>query len=140
MDKKNKSFDEIKQRLLYFAENQSIKKSEFYEKIGLMQSNFSGKAATSSLKSENIIKVLMAYPQINPDWLILGNGEMIRNSQQVGNIQDSTAIGVNVNGNNIAINPDPLKSVIDIVENYQKQTFKFQEHIERLITIIEKKI
>jgi len=80
MNRNNQNFDEIKRRLLYFAENTAIKKMDFYKKIGLQQSNFSGDGAASSLKSENIIKVLIAFPEINPDWLLLGKGEMLRNT------------------------------------------------------------
>lgn len=83
MDRNNQNFDEIKRRLLYFAENTGIKKMDFYKKIGLQQSNFSGEGATSSLKSENIIKVLIAFPEINPDWLLLGKGEMLRSGTDV---------------------------------------------------------
>ena len=58
---------------------------DFYKKIGLQQSNFSGEGAASSLKSENIIKVLIAFPEINPDWLLLGKGEMLRNTTTANN-------------------------------------------------------
>ena len=79
---KNKNFDELKQRILYFAENQGIKRGDLYKRIGLSQSNFSGTGAESSLKSENIIKVLIAFPQMNPEWLLLGKGEMLRKSTE----------------------------------------------------------
>lgn len=79
MEKKNlQSFDEIKQRLLYYAERKGIAMGDFYEKISMYPSNFAGKGGESSLKSDNIVKVLNTFPDLNPDWLLLGNGEMLR--------------------------------------------------------------
>ena len=79
MERKNlQNFDEIKQRLLQFAESQKIPKGEFYEKISLFPSNFAGKGAESALKSDNIVKVLTEFPDLNSDWLLLGRGEMLR--------------------------------------------------------------
>ena len=81
MTRKNiQNFDKIKARLLLFAENQGIAKGEFYEKISLFPSNFAGKGGESALKSDNIVKVLTQFPELNPDWLLLGKGEMLRGS------------------------------------------------------------
>lgn len=83
MEKKNlQSFDEIKQRLLYYAECKGIAMCDFYKKISMYPSNFAGKGGESSLKSDNIVKVLNVFPDINPDWLLLGNGEMLRQNNQ----------------------------------------------------------
>ena len=82
MNKNNQKIDEIKQRILYFAKNQNIRRGKLYDLIELSQSNFSGKGALSSLKTENLIKVLIVFPQLNPDWLLLGIGEMLRNSAE----------------------------------------------------------
>lgn len=120
MDRNNQNFDEIKRRLLYFAENMEIKKMDFYKKIGLKQSNFSGEGASSSLKSENIIKVLIAFPEINPDWLLLGKGEMLR--------KDSTTITANSDEN--------VSRLITILENTLKEK---DSQINRLLSIIENK-
>ena len=79
MARKNlQNFDEIKARLLQFAETQGIAKGQFYEKISMFPSNFAGKGAESALKSDNIVKVLTEFPELNSDWLLLGRGEMLR--------------------------------------------------------------
>lgn len=79
MARKNlQNFDEIKARLLQFAEIQGITKGQFYEKISMFPSNFAGKGAESALKSDNIVKVLTEFPELNSDWLLLGRGEMLR--------------------------------------------------------------
>ena len=79
MDRKNlQKFDDIKVRLLQFAKEQRLMMGDFYDKISLAPSNFSGKAMCSSLKSENIVTVLNVYPELSADWLLLGKGEMLR--------------------------------------------------------------
>ena len=146
MAKKNlQNFDEIKSRLLQFAESQGIPKGEFYEKISMFPSNFAGKGGESALKSDNIVKVLNEFPDLNSDWLLLGRGEMLRPaSQSVGNITHSTAVGVNVNGNDINISYDPLlptvESLSDSVAKLTAQNAQLLGELSRLITIIEKKI
>ena len=81
MQEKNKrKFDDIKLRLLQFAENQGIPKMDFYKKISVPQSNFGGKSMESSLSSSKITEILIIFPQINPDWLLMGNGTMLRES------------------------------------------------------------
>lgn len=72
------NIDEIKMRLLQFAKEQKLIMGDFYEKISLSPSNFSGKAMYSSLKSENIVTILKVYPELSPDWLLLEKGEMLR--------------------------------------------------------------
>ena len=91
MDEKNlQKIDEIKKRLLQFAKEQKLIMGDFYDKISLAPSNFSGKALESSLKSENIVTVLKVYPELSADWLLLEKGEMLRkNNGKNLNVSDS---------------------------------------------------
>lgn len=65
---------------------------------------------------------------------------MLKPMQCVGDISNSNVSGVNVNGREIHINPDAYNTLLKIVENNQKTTEKFQEQIDRLISIIENKL
>lgn len=100
----------------------------------------------SSLASSKITEILLRYPELNSDWLLLGRGEMLRSANQsVGNITHSTAVGVNVNGNDINISYDPLllptvESLSDSVAKLTAQNAQLLGELSRLITIIEKKI
>lgn len=137
---------EIKSRLLQFAEQQGLKKEEFYRQIGIDGANFRGKNALSELGSEKIVSILSTFPDLNSDWLLLGRGEMLRPaSQTVGNISHSTAVGVNVNGNDINISYDPLllptvESLSDSVSRLTAQNAQLLAELSRLVSIIEKKI
>lgn len=137
---------EIKSRLLQFAEQQGLKKEEFYRQIGIDGANFRGKNALSELGSEKIVSILSTFPELNSDWLLLGRGEMLRPANQtVGNISHSTAVGVNVNGNDINISYDPLllptvESLSDSVAKLTAQNAQLLGELSRLISIVEKKI
>lgn len=135
---------EIKSRLLQFAEQQGLKKEEFYRQIGIDGANFRGKNALSELGSEKIVSILSTFPELNSDWLLLGRGEMLRPAtQSVGNISHSTAVGVNVNGNDINISYDPLlptvESLSDSVAKLTAQNAQLLGELSRLISIVEKK-
>lgn len=98
----------------------------------------------SSLASSKITEILLRYPDLNSDWLLLGRGEMLRSAtQSVGNISHSTAVGVNVNGNDINISYDPLlptvESLSDSVAKLTAQNAQLLGELSRLISIVEKK-
>ena len=83
MERKNlKNFDQIKIRLLQFAESQKIPKTKFFEQNQLAASNFSGKGAESALSTDKIVQILTCFPELNSDWLLLGRGEMLRSDAQ----------------------------------------------------------
>lgn len=83
MERKNfKNFDQIKVRLLQFAESQKIPKTRFFEQNQLAASNFSGKGAESALSTDKIVQILTSFPELNSDWLLLGRGEMLRSDAQ----------------------------------------------------------
>ena len=43
------------------------------------------------LSYESIVKILRTYPELNPAWLILGEGEMLKkNEQPPANLKNST--------------------------------------------------
>jgi len=46
----------IKDRILYFLENQGIKKTDFYEKTDISASNFKGAGLNSELGGDKIVK------------------------------------------------------------------------------------
>lgn len=75
----------------------------------------------------------------NEEWLINGEGEMLKQTQNIGNVSNSQLTGVNIKGQDIHINPDAYNTLLKIVENNQKSTEKFQEQIDRLITLLEKR-
>ena len=70
----------IKERILYFIENQGEKKELFFEELGMSYANFKGVQKKSALGSDKIDKILSKYPNLNLDWLFTGQGEMLKNA------------------------------------------------------------
>ena len=142
MNKNNQNFDEIKQRLLQYVDNRKLKKMVFYDTIGMSQSNFSGEGASSSLKSENIIKVLIAFPDLNPDWLLLGRGDMLRNSGVNQSIEGNSNIQISGNENKTSSNKD-LEDKISYLEDkvlfLTEQINAKDNQINTLLSIMQKK-
>lgn len=71
----------IKDRVLYLAENKEISKQDFFRKTGLKYSNFTGKSKESDLTSKSVAEILLKYPDVSPEWLLTGNGEMLRSEE-----------------------------------------------------------
>lgn len=123
---KIQKIDEIKKRLLQFAKEQKLIMGDFYEKISLAPSNFSGKAMYGSLKSENIVTVLKMYPELSADWLLLEKGEMLRkNNAKSLNVSFSPQATV-ANGDMSINNNDAVFLLLD----------KQQETIRHLTSLV----
>lgn len=75
----DKILSPIKGRIIQFIENENIAKEKFFRDTNISASNFKGKGAASELGGEKIVSILTTYPNLNPDWLILAKGQMIRN-------------------------------------------------------------
>lgn len=69
---------EIKERLLEYLKISKITKQNFCEKTGISLWNITGKSVKSELGGEQIAKIIGQFPNLNPDWLLLGKGEMLR--------------------------------------------------------------
>ena len=67
----------IKERILTYIEEKGITKSNFFSDTGIASSNFKGKNLTSQLGGDAIVKILTTYPDVNPNWLMLGKGSML---------------------------------------------------------------
>ncbi len=129
--------EELKERLLLYINSLGITKSEFERKSGL--SNGYLNKLKGYVGQEKLNCILEAYPDLNRVWLLTGEGEMTKSAQSVGNISNSNVAGVNVNGQEIHINPNAYDTLLKIVENNQRTTEKFQEQIDRLLTLLENK-
>lgn len=75
MDKK---ISYIKERVLQIAKNKGVSYEEFCKSIGMTYGNFKGKQKMTSLNSETLERILSMYDDINPEWLLTGKGEMLR--------------------------------------------------------------
>ena len=94
--------DKVKERLLQFAKIQKLVMMDFYKKITVASSNFSGKGGDSALSTDKIIHILTIYPELSPDWLLLEKGEMLRKNN-AKNIAVASAPQANASNGDMSI-------------------------------------
>ncbi|MBO4738133.1 MAG: helix-turn-helix transcriptional regulator [Bacteroidales bacterium] len=83
---------EIKKRILQFIEIQHISKYEFCKKTGIGKSNLSGNSLKSELGGAQISQILNHYSNISPDWLLIGKGEMFRDTASTLEVSNMEAM------------------------------------------------
>lgn len=72
----------IKEKILTYIEATGKTKAEFFKSIGAAPSNFKGAGKSSALSSDKVAEILELYPDLSPDWLLNGIGEMIRSQNK----------------------------------------------------------
>lgn len=65
----------LKQNILKYLDFKGITKYEFYQKTGISNGILSQK---NGLSEDSIMRFLSYYTEINPEWLLTGNGEMLK--------------------------------------------------------------
>lgn len=68
----------IKEKIMTFLNERSIKKVDFFEATGIQPSNFKGKNMLSQPGGDMLVKILTIYPDLSAEWLMRGEGDMIK--------------------------------------------------------------
>ncbi|WP_333662249.1 LexA family transcriptional regulator [Chishuiella changwenlii] len=69
----------IKERILQIADLKKVSKEFFLESINQSYSNYKGKSKNSNPSTDVLVEISSKYPDININWLLTGEGEMIKN-------------------------------------------------------------
>ncbi len=70
---------EIVDRIKLFREYLGIGQTAFEVNIGVARGDFSN---VKTLGSDRILRIHTKYPELNIEWLVTGNGEMIKNAER----------------------------------------------------------
>ena len=73
-----------KQKILSFLEKINFPKEDFYKKISVAPSNFKGVGLNSELGGDKIVKTLILFPELSADWLLRGEGDMMKSNKENG--------------------------------------------------------
>ncbi|PRD50762.1 hypothetical protein [Sphingobacterium gobiense] len=123
----------IKERVLQIADSKKISKTDFFKGLGLSYANFKGMQKNTGLNSDTVVTILSRYPDINPAWLIIGEGTMYRKESSVardeGELYEEPVIVNEIEHTLI----DALKLVISSQE-------KTIISLEKQISILEKEV
>lgn len=72
----------IKKNILQYLEIKNITKYEFYQKTGITRGILN---QNNGMSEENTAKFLAYFKEINPEWLLTGNGPMLKNTSDLSN-------------------------------------------------------
>ena len=130
---------DIKERTYEFIRIKGLTVKKFEELCGL--SNGYVSSMRKGFGTDKLNNVLKIFPELNREWLLYGEGEML-----VGSIIQNNENGDNINGHSVTINKtegdylEIIKSLTSQLSKSQEQISKSQEQMDRLITIIENKL
>ena len=104
----DKILSSIKSRTLQYIDSQGLTKKSFFEKTGISASNFKRKGAKSELGGDKIVTILTIYKNINPYWLLLGEGSMLNEESENLNIDSENSTIENIIANSVVRLVTPL--------------------------------
>ncbi|MBL1410230.1 hypothetical protein [Sphingobacterium faecale] len=134
----------IKERILLLAGHAKMSKIEFFKDLGMSYANFKGEQKKSGLSSDALLKVFSKYPEINPSWLLLGEGEMVRSQSRKDVIVDGTESArqgqkmIDAEMSFVGIQTQLIKEFKTLLNLVTEQTLYIME-LEKRVEILEKK-
>lgn len=114
----------VKERTIEFVKSQKITMKEFETRCGL-----STGYVTSMRKgygADKLNNVLKAFPQLNRDWLLYGEGSMLSASEP-DSISASSSTDISA----------VLNKAMDEIAAQRRLTEKSQQQIDRLLSLLE---
>ncbi len=130
-------FANTKERILHYTDIKGFTKENFFKELGVTYGNFKGKAKEKALSVDVLAKIVSKYPELNPEWLLTGKGEMLKKP----NVQNNT--NTPINSDVSSVQDTKCKQQIQILQ--QENTFlkennnQLKENITLLKSIIQNK-
>lgn len=125
----------VRERLKQFVKTQSISVSAFEKKVGVY--NGFVNTIVKTIDNEKLNKILAIYPNLNKNWLLFGEGEMLLD--QPTNFNNNVInITKNSGGNNAIGNNNKIGGACDSeLIKTQAETIKQQQNtIEKLTEML----
>ena len=107
----------VKDKIFAFLEEKGISKTEFYTETGIEPSNFKGKNKESLPGSAMLVKILTRYPDLSADWLLTGQGEMLKQ-----NVPSVATSGINAAEDALSFSDKDTKKTGNTQENSEKKS------------------
>lgn len=114
----------IRKRIKYFVDNQNIRHNDFFTKTNLSRGLLDTDKLDKDVGADKITNILVAFPQLNINWLMLGEGEMLidetKSKENTNKINVSENVSENVSLPNV--NKELTNNIIvsDQNEEYNK--------------------
>lgn len=118
-----------KERILQFIDYKCISKTLFFEKTGIKRGFLDSDKLNQAVSDDHITKIIANYPEVSIEWLLTGNGHMLRSNTK----EAEKTIYNNTNCN--SLKDKNISTLISILNDTLKEKDK---QIDRLLSIIEK--
>lgn len=134
---------EVKDRVYEFVKFKGITMRKFEEICGLSSGYVS--SMRHNFGKDKLANVLTQFPELSREWLLFGDGEMLKSrnfSQNQEKVTQNNENGDNIQGQNVTVQSNTQTNVdefLAIIKQQANQITKSQEQIDRLISIIEKR-
>ncbi len=132
----------IIERIIKIAENKGVSLNQFSKKIGVSNAYFSKQKKNNANVGSHIIeKIVRIYPDINIEWLITGEGDMIKSGESPGGASSADNRHLNMLEKQLQdkeLHIKDLQKSIDLLQNQLKDCQKDKEHLYKQIEIILK--
>ncbi len=133
----------IVERILKYVDFKGISITKFSKKINVSNAYFSKqKKNKANVGSHIIAKIVSEFPDVNLEWLITGNGEMLKKGISDGSYSNNV-VGESVNMNNSNNNKLVADDNLFLENAFLKKEVKIlREQLEmqkKFIEILEKK-
>jgi hypothetical protein len=124
----------VKERLREFIKFRKISERAFCERIGGVSFSYVN-SIRKSIQPDKLKRITNAFPELNPIWLMTGDGEMLHsgNTNQISGNGNTAVAG---NGNKVTAND--IAGMIELQKGYQAIIKEKDAQINRLISVIEK--
>jgi transcriptional regulator with XRE-family HTH domain len=111
----------MKDRIIQFLSENNLTSTKFADRIGVQRSSISHILSGRNKPSFDFIeKMLLAYPDLNAQWLITGKGNMLKNQPSLFNTEDEIKFE-NLTSRESNIQNSPGKEVNKIDSGQDKQ-------------------
>lgn len=103
MKENNQEKSPIKQKILLYLKNRGVSLYEFYKKSGVTRGVLS---QNTGINEDNLARFLVYADDINSEWLLTGEGEMLKDNHRPANVVQESSVDPK---------PGNKKTVTDII-------------------------
>lgn len=122
----------IVQRLQQFIETKGISKYKFYQSTKLSNGSLD---KGDNLGSDKCEKILYAFPELNPDWLLTGRGDMLISAKTNSSTQQITGDkNYMVGKGSVSVKNNEEAHLLSMIEEYKNMLKQKDEYIKELLS------
>ncbi len=128
----------IKDRTIEFVRHKGLTMKAFEQKCGLSTGYVT--SMRKGFGSDKLSNVLTAFPDLNRDWLLYGEGDMLKgNVTQNGNhTQNANGNGITQTVSSTANETSLINEIAEMRKLVQEQVRNNQDQFNRFMTIIDR--